>query len=531
MNEVFANLIKQLKDAGAGARWAVASFVGMLVAVGAMLTWRAQNPHFVVLAADLDSQQLSASVAALASTDIRYVASMGPAPYMIQVEEGRVYEARTAIHQGGTFLGGARGIASDAGGTSAVFLGQSERHQRTQKRMWEEAEMQLEQLNYVLKAKVNISGSESSPLARLRPDQRRVSVVLTLGSLARPNATETRALVGIVRGATGVSDERITIVDQHSNVIYDDSGNGSTDTLLAIEERFARDRTEAMQSYLDKTFGAGLTVVGVSGEWRQVHEETITESLDPAKKPTNERILNTETPHFRRNIGGPAGVAANTQEGEDFDASLLSQPATATRSEEEKQYSMGSTTTHRIAQPHQLQRLSISLVVDESIADRVDDVVGLTKSFLSFDEERQDTIAFSTTSLPGLERDSEGTPVPAEPIEAPAPTNPALTMALEYGLEFVAGLAFLIVLLRSLKGAQAGAGSSVAADDGVAGPDGTPARRGRSRTGADDDDDVDMDALARAHIEELLQSEPEKVSALLSRWALSEEVYADARAN
>ena len=34
----------------------------------------------------------------------------------------------------------------------------SERHQRTQKRIWEETEMQLERLNFVAKAKVSVSG-------------------------------------------------------------------------------------------------------------------------------------------------------------------------------------------------------------------------------------------------------------------------------------------------------------------------------------------------------------------------------------
>ena len=45
------------------------------------------------------------------------------------------------------------------------------------------------------------------------------------------------------------------------------------------------------------------------------------------------------------------------------------------------------------------------------------------------------------------------------------------------------------------------------------------------------DEEVDIDALARAHIEELLQNEPERVSALLSRWALSEDRFAETSAS
>ena len=58
---------------------------------------------------------------------------------------------------------------------------------------------------------------------------------------------------------------------------------------------------------------------------------------------------------------------------------------------------------------------------------------------------------------------------------------------------------------------------------GAAGRDGGT---GRGALGGEDpNEEVDLDALA--HIEELLQQEPERVSALLSRWALSEERFAE----
>ena len=89
--------------------------------------------------------------------------------------------------------------------------------------------MQLERLNYVAKANLTVSGEQTSPLARLRPDDRRASVVLTLRGLTTPSAGETRALVGIVRGATWVAEDRITIVDQHSNVIFDGASSDGAD--------------------------------------------------------------------------------------------------------------------------------------------------------------------------------------------------------------------------------------------------------------------------------------------------------------
>ncbi|MDG1492178.1 MAG: hypothetical protein P8R43_09820, partial [Planctomycetota bacterium] len=61
------------------------------------------------------------------------------------------------------------------------------------------------------------------------------------------------------------------------------------------------------------------------------------------------------------------------------------------------------------------------------------------------------------------------------------------------------------------------------------GGENSPGRSSALSEGADEE--VDLDALARARIEELLQSEPERVSALLSRWALSEERFAETSSN
>lgn len=540
MNATFQNLLKQLAGAGAPARWALASFAALGLLLTAFFVHRAQNPHFVVLAADLDTQSFNTAITALAGAQIRYETSMGPPPYVIRVDESRKYDAMNAIHLSGEFMGGSRGISSGLDGSSSVFLGQSERHQRTQKRVWEEAEMQLERLNYVAKAKVTVSGEATSPLARLRPDDRRASVVLTLNGLGMPTQTETRALVSIVRGSTGVRDDRIAIVDQHSNVLFDGTESGGADSLIAIEERFSREKTGAVQSLLDRTFGAGLTVVGVNGEWRQVREESISETLDPTKKPRSERKRTTEDPEWPRSTGGPAGVAANTQEGSEASSTNGFARGTAKTSDEEKNYSFSSKTTHSVSQPHQLSRLSISLVVDSSMEEKLVSAEELVKGILGFDIERGDQLQSTSTSLPGLERDTEGAPVLPEPVKAPEPTNPAISMALEHGLELMAGLAFLTVLLRSLKSARtahrsaSGAGEAASTGSSRAGGSRSARATGGSGGGTSGseifDEDVDVDALARAHIEDLLREEPEKVSALLSRWALAEDAYAESGA-
>ncbi len=528
MNAILQNLWQQLKSAGPSARWAIGSIVMTMVAAAGLMAYRANNPHFVVLAADLDSAAFNTAITALASTGIRYETTMSGPPYVIQVEEGRKADATAAIHLSGEFLGASRGIASGLDGSSSVFLGQGEREQRTQKRLWEEAEMQLERLNYVTKARVTVSGTTASPLTRTRTDSRRASVVLRLASLALPTATETRALVGIVRGATGVADERITIVDQHSNLLYDGTSAGGADSIIALEERYSTDKTDKVQALLDRTFGPGVAVVGVNGTWKEVREESVSETLDPSKKPRSQRTRTEESPQWPRTIGGPAGVAANTAEGSVAAGRANGVAAEkATTTEEETSYSFGSKTTHTISQPHQLERLSISLVMDVSRTEQLADAEALVKELVGFDEQRGDTMQSRVTELPGLIRDSEGAPVLPDPVEAPEPADPMMRLVLEHGLELLAGAAFLFVMLRSLKSARAsttGAASRGETVDAQGRP--VPASKANAAGGAAEDDEVDLDALARAHVEELLKTEPEKVSALLSRWALSEDMYA-----
>ncbi|MFT6107603.1 MAG: flagellar biosynthesis/type III secretory pathway M-ring protein FliF/YscJ [Planctomycetota bacterium] len=531
MNAVFTNLLTQLKNAGPSARWAMGAVLGFVMLIASVLAYQARNPHFVVLAADMDTPAFNTAITALAGADIRYETTMGPPPHMIRVEESKKHQALDAIYQSGEFLGSSRGISSGLGGSSSVFLGQSERHQRTQKRLWEEAEMQLERLNYVAKATLAVSGAETSPLARSRADERRASVVLTLRGATTPSAGETRALVGIVRGATGVSEDRITIVDQHSNVVFDGADADGATSLLALEEKFSRDRSNQAQRLLDRTFPAGLTVVGVRGTWKQVQEESISNTLDPSKKPRSERSRKTEDPEWPQSIGGPAGVGSNTAEGSGSESGVTVPNAMSTTSEKETNYTFGSTTTHRIAQPHQLERLSISLVLDASLEEHKADAEALVKALVGFEETRGDVIVTRSTSLPSVMRDAEGIPILPDPIEPPAPASPMLKLALEHGLEILAGLAFLMVLMKSLKSARATTASTGPGGTTVGGRRANEAG-GKSSGGNGDfdemDETVDIDALARAHIEDLLQTEPEKVSSLLSRWALAEDAFAEA---
>ena len=528
MNDLINNLWAQLRNSNASARWALGACLSVVVLASALLTWQARNPHYVVLAAELDTQQFNKAVGALSEAGIRYETTLGAPPYMIRVEESQQFAARQAIHNKGGYLNSQRGINGSLDGSSTVFLGSQERRQRTDKRRWEELELQLEGFEFVSNAKVLESGAPDSPLVPRRTNERGVSVVLSLRGTYTPSAGQTQAMVSTVRNATGADPSRITIVDQHSNSIYDGASSDGRDVLRSLADKEESVRTRRAQAHLDQLFGPGLATASVTAAFEHVQEESISQQLDPSKKPRTERSRTTASSEFSRAIGGPVGVAQNIQGATSGGASQGgTAPSTSSVTEEEASYAFGSKMTRRVAQPYQLSRLTVNVAVDESISDQLEVAVSQVKNIVGFDETRGDSIAQSVVRFPHLERTEEGGAVLPSPEPEAAGTSPLLMKLLEHGLEIAAGLAFLFMLSRSLKGArrapEAPAPAASSSNDEL---------NGLLRAASEiSDEEVDIDALARAHIEELLQNQPERVSALLSRWALSEEQFAETSAS
>ena len=530
MNDLIKSLLGQLRESSSSVRWALGACLSLAVLASVFLTWQARNPHFVVLAADLDTQQFNKAVSALSEAGIRYETTLGSPPYLIRVEESEQFAARQAIHNKGGYLNSARGINGSLEGSSTVFLGSQERQQRTDKRRWEELELQLEGMEFVSKAKVLESGTPDSPLVPRKNNDRGVSVVLTLRGLYTPSASQTQSMVGLIRNGTNADPSRITIVDQHSNSIYDGATSDGRDTLRSLADKESSVGTRRAQALLDQLIGPGLATATVTASFVHVQEESISEELEPAKKPRSLRSRTTESSDFKQSIGGPLGVSRNIQGSTNNQSSSnAATPSTSSVSEEEAAYAFGSKLTRSVAQQYQLARLTVNVAVDESVADQLETAVAQVKNIVGFDASRGDAVAQSVVRFPHIDRADDGTvtmPV-AEPAAEPA--NPLIVKALEHGLEIVAGLAFLFMLAKSLK---AGRTSSEPDEAGAApGLNSEGGDRRGAPGAAGSSEEVDLDALARAHIEELLQNEPERVSALLSRWALSEERFAETSSN
>lgn len=507
MKELLTSFLEQLKRSNGPTRIVIGAAIALALLITSFASFRANNPNFVLLDVQPDAAQLAAVQAAIAGEGIRFKSSPPPAPHSLWVEEGRQYEARNAIALAGAMSVDPRGIFTGSGGASSVFLGASEREQQMLKRRWEETEKQLEVYNWIAQATVTSSTPSRSPLSsNTHPT---VSVVLQLRGIDEPDREQRDTVATIVRSAFGVPKENVVISDQLGRRIYDgSSGEQDLFHILDFQRQSDRADTDRVQVFLDTVYGPGLAYASVHSDWAYRAVESVDEAVDPSTKvPVSTSAIDTSTPQGASSVGGIAGGPTSAG-GAGPPDSGSGEDRVATTSETREEFLVGRRTTHTVQDTPVLERLTVTIRVDQSLSGELATIEEAAKKLVGFDEKRGDEVSVSTARFFGLERDAEGNPVTPDPEALPEPTNPTIELLLEHGIELLAAVAFLFVLLRSLKSGGKKTGESGAA-----------ATRGVS---ANTTEEVDLDLLARRQVEELVTSDPDKVGELLSRWALDQ---------
>jgi flagellar biosynthesis/type III secretory pathway M-ring protein FliF/YscJ len=246
----------------------------------------------------------------------------------------------------------------------------------------------------------------------------------------------------------------------------------------------------------------------------------VAETLDPETVTVSSEKRASKTPLAGGGApgvaGGIPGSSSNLASAEGFGTentavaeepiAAASEAAISETTDERTTYDAARSRTQTVRTAPELTRLSVSLVIDESLQQKREEIVELVKAAVGFDPKRQDVIGVSTTSFA-----VEAPPAEDEAAapEEPKRPNPTLELLLQRGVEIVAALAFVIVLLKSLKGQKkrAPSGKSVA---------GALAEPGEVVI------EADPALVARAQIEELVRTNPRRVGEILSRWASEE---------
>lgn len=515
-----SRLVEQLSNLSLKAKLAASGFVLATVAIVTVGGLVAVRPHYKMVRSELSDRESAAAQRALAEAGIPFQVSQPPGPFVLYVDESQEFEALRAIAISGALEPADRGITTGADGPMSVFMSSGERTQAMQKRYWQEAEKILESFEFVRRAEVRTNSPESSPF---RPDRPRSgSVTLTLVPGTNLTRQQRSNVARVVRNHLGVEPDRLVVTDQYGESLWgpEDQGDSATNpsSLLEYSENYNRMLEEAAMEHLAAAYGPGRVRVNVVSEWDHDQMTSIRQSPDADKVVRESETSKTETPTGGSGVGGPAGAASNFGVDElqiPADAVAGGSPPVATSKEERTLYETGRETQHVLSIGPHLKRMYVSVFVDRKLEEELGteafaELLNVAKIAVGFSAER-DVFEVGKAPFSSLEPevDENGNPIVVEEESGP---NPMLETLLERGVEIVAALAFVIVLLKSLKG---GRGST--ADRAADGPGGAPSEAANADANEGDAEDIILQ-----QVEGLVRNDPERVGQILSRWAREE---------
>lgn len=515
MNPELTTLIEQVRAAPARTKLVVALSAGAVVLALGLGGWLSGRPHFVKLYAELGDRDRVAVEKALAGASIRYRVSDFPGPFVLYVDEAQYDEAQVAVALAEALEQAPRGIDSAASGASTIFMSAGERSQTMQKREWQEAERLLEQLEFVSSATVTTSMPDSSPLRAKAPVM--VSVALGLAGSDPLSEEQAANVAKLVRYRFGVPAENVVITDQAGRTLYDPAsseGEGArVRDLFEHASEYDAELAAKANGQIEAAFGPRKALVTVTSQWDYDQSTVVDEKIDPKTVAVRTETRTTQTPQGTSSpVGGAAGVTSNvaTEFGNESAAvpaaTPSSTPLLATSKDEKKTFEASKSRTQTVRDVPRLERLSVALVVDESLAAKRDEIQRIVEAAVGFDRTRQDVIGVTTTSFARPAR-----PAPGAPAGDGGP-GALGEWGLERGVEIAVALAFLYLLVTSLRGGarrdrRSAAGSATTHLPAAApGPD------------LPGDAEIDPEMLARAQIEELVRTDPRRVGEILSRW-------------
>jgi flagellar biosynthesis/type III secretory pathway M-ring protein FliF/YscJ len=524
MKALLQKLFSELQSAGMATKVVVGAALLAIVGFVGYAGVRSQDPHFRLLYSGLDASHAAAVQNALAQGNVRYQVSQPPAPFVVHVEDNAFYQAQNLVAISGALETVPAGIQTGNGGASSVFLSAPERAQTVLKREWQELEKQLAELDFVVRAHVSTSTPDPSPLRKSAPMT--VAVTLQVRGGEELSKAQANTVAKLVRYRFNVPSANVMISDQSGRSLFE----GTPDSTLAAAATEALEHAAQYDSelarktnqVLDRIFGEGMAYVVVNSEWNYQETERVAETLDPKNRAfVSETTTSSSTPvGAASGVGGPVGADAAAEFGSSNAAVPGSTPVVAandtraeTNEETKKTAVVGRSTEHTRSSAPTLTHLSVSLFLDESLAARKDMLEASVKTSTGFvvSDTRKDTFSSLVTPFASIARDETGKLVPPPAKEPVSEPNAIVETLLERGVELLAAVAFLFVLMKSLKGL----------------PKKTDAKTGAS--GGDTAGDAAyIEKLAQIEIQELVKSEPEKVSAILSRWAAEDRELAKA---
>ncbi len=373
-------------------------FVGIvalaIVLIPLFFVW-ASTPTYEVAFSGLTEEDAGKIVEQLSANNIPYkLRGVGT----ILVPSNQVYEVRLMMARQGLPHSGSVGFEIFSGNT----LGMTEFSQRVnyQQAIEGELERTIGSLNAVQAVRVHIVIPEKTLLAS---DQSPATASVTV--MEKPgmslDAAQVRAITHLVASSVeGLRPENVVVVDVHGNMLASGEGaeSGSltaqTDTRRSAEMAAASQLERKVQEILDKALGPNKSVVqaNVILDWTQ--RETTRQTFDPTQSAIrSEQNIQEVYTTTNGSLEGVPGATTNLPPG--GEASLTGGGGVAyNRSESVVNYEVTQIQTHEIQSPGEIQRISLSVLVD-GITDtqQLATLQSVIAAAAGIDEQRGDLIA------------------------------------------------------------------------------------------------------------------------------------------
>lgn len=375
--------------------------IGVAAIIGVYFVFlSSSSPRMVVAFSGLAPEDSAAIADELESRGIQYDIGAGGAN--VSVPANQVAEVRLALAQAG--------LTEGAGVGFEIFdktnFGATDFHNQVNylRALTGELTRSINTLEPVKASRINIV----LPAERLFTEDQAeatASVLLELRPGIQLNEQQVVGIVNLVsHSVEGLDRAGITVIQSTGEVLYDGAtaaspfAVGASATQMDMQRKYEAALQRDLNTILAQVVGQGRSAVTVRAA---MNFDSVTEMSDQFAdaEDSTPRSSTTTTETFNGNgltVGGIPGTGANDGDGADTEATGESQ---YTRTETTTNNEISRTTTETVRAPGRVERLSVSVVLDESITPAQEaSITSAVAAAVGLDQARGDQL--SVTRLP-----------------------------------------------------------------------------------------------------------------------------------
>lgn len=402
-------------------------------------------------------------------------------------------------------------------------------------------------LEGVQHARVHLAIPEKLVFLRGNEDQPSASVMLELGPTTRMTGEQVLAVVNLIKGSVSNLDSaNVSVVDQYGNLLTQDLEEGLSDSRLSVRQLTYQKQVESayerrVREMLQPLLGANNYKVQVTASLMFDAVEETKETLAPTSIVVEER-LNKDSSSGGQMSGIPGALSNRPPVTDQQQQPTTAERATNERDEQQRRYDVGRTVTHTKYQQGRLQNISVSVVLNQSVApekgwssEQLSSFRQMAQDAVGFNSERGDQLSLTVFpfSVDGI----------SPSLDSAWWQNPILLIYARYLMGTILGLSLIFFVMRKLMNhlvqrqqessttnVPARQSAGTAKTDDVSTDTGTPETdeeffQPRSRDLKFDhvrlDDMPDTDSPLQdklAHLQLLADNDPKRIAEVLEQW-------------